>query len=705
MKIPNDYEERLYAGVLGKIIGVYLGRPFENWTYDQIMADLGEINYYVHERLNKPLIVTDDDISGTFTFFRALEDYGDNRELTAEQIGQSWLNYIIEGRTILWWGGMGNSTEHTAFLRLKAGTPAPQSGSIELNSQVVAEQIGAQIFIDAWGMACPGDPELAADFARRAGSVSHDGEAIYGAQVVAAIEAQAFAESNIDNLLDTAVSFIPKDSVIYRLIDDLRDWHGRDGDWRLTRDRIVADYGYDKYGGNVHMVPNHALIVLALLYSEDDFQRALTIVNTCGWDTDCNSGNVGCIMGTKNGLAGIDAGPDWRRPVADRLYVSAADGGRAVTDAVRETYTISKAARALANQPIESPKNGARFHFELPGSVQGFMLEESPESDGTAEIENVVGHSASGNHSLAIRYNQLAVGRMTRVATPTFIPPEAIEMPGYELMASPTLYSGQTVQARLTADEENCQTVTCTLYIQVYGADDALVMRRGETCEVSPGGEGLFKWKVDPTDGAPIAAVGIEVSSDAGASGVVYLDYLTWDGTPEVSLIEPSSGGTMWKRAWIDAVDSAITSRADVQAYRIMQNHDTGLFIQGTREWENYSFSATVSPHLAKEAGVAVCVQGLKRFYALLLCDDGKARLIKELDGRTELAAKEFAWDWDTDYELNLEAAGSNLVACVGGDVVFEYSDTDRPLLTGSVALVCTEGRVDFQDVSVGGRK
>ena len=702
--IPNDYEERLYAGVLGKIVGVYLGRPFENWTYDQIMADLGEINYYVHERLNKPLIVTDDDISGTFTFFRALADYGDNSELTPQQIGQSWLNYIIEGRTILWWGGMGNSTEHTAFLRLKAGTPAPQSGSIELNSQVVAEQIGAQIFIDAWGMACPGNPELAVEFARRAASVSHDGEAIYGAQVVAAIEAQAFAESNIDNLLDTAVGFIPKDSVIYRLIDDLRDWHQRDGDWRLTRERIAANYGYDKYGGNVHMVPNHALIVLALLYSEDDFQRALTIVNTAGWDTDCNSGNVGCIMGIKNGLAGIDAGPDWRRPVADRLYISAADGGRAVTDAVRETYTISKAARALANQPIESPKNGARFHFELPGSVQGFTLEESPESDGTAVIENVVGNSVSGTRSLAIRYNQLAVGRMARVATPTFIPPEAIDMPGYQLMASPTLYSGQTVQARLTADKENCQTVTCTLYIQVYGADDALVMRRGETHEVSPGGEALFNWKVDPTDGAPIAAVGIEVSSDAGASGVVYLDYLTWKGTPELSLIKPSSGGTMWKRAWIDAVDNAITSRAGVAAYRIMQNHDTGLFIQGTREWENYSFSALVNPHLAKEAGIAVCVQGLKRYYALLLCDDGKLRLIKELDGRRKIAEKEFAWNWDTDYELRLEAAGSNLIACIDGNVVFEYSDTNRPLLTGSVALVCTEGRVDFRDVSVRGR-
>ena len=58
----------------------------------------------------------------------------------------------------------------------------------------------------------------------------------------------------------------------------------------------------------------------------------------------------------------------------------------------------------------------------------------------------------------------------------------------------------------------------------------------------------------------------------------------------------------------------------------------------------------------------------------------------------------------DTDYELRLEAAGSNLIACIDGNVVFEYSDTNRPLLTGSVALVCTEGRVDFRDVSIRGR-
>src|SRR5450432_1351520 len=163
MPHPTDYIERVYAGVLGKIIGVYLGRPFEGWTYDRIMAELGEVNYYVHEKRGTPLVVTDDDISGTFTFLRAMEDYGCSRDLTAEQIGQTWLNYLIEKRTVLWWGGMGNSTEHTAYLRLKHGMKAPESGSIAANGKVVAEQIGAQIFIDGWGMIAPGDPELAAE--------------------------------------------------------------------------------------------------------------------------------------------------------------------------------------------------------------------------------------------------------------------------------------------------------------------------------------------------------------------------------------------------------------------------------------------------------------------------------------------------------------------------------------------------------------
>ena len=67
MKVPKDYLEKVYSGILGKLIGVYLGRPFEGWTYQKIIKNIGPIEYFVHKKFDVPLVVTDDDISGTFT--------------------------------------------------------------------------------------------------------------------------------------------------------------------------------------------------------------------------------------------------------------------------------------------------------------------------------------------------------------------------------------------------------------------------------------------------------------------------------------------------------------------------------------------------------------------------------------------------------------------------------------------------------------
>jgi len=714
MPIPHDYEERVYAGVLGKLIGVYLGRPFEGWTYERIMAELGEVWYYVHEKLGKLLIVTDDDVAGTFTFLRALPDYGNVRDVTPAQIGQTWLNYIIEERTILWWGGMGNSTEHTAYLRLKRGMPAPRSGSMTLNGKVVAEQIGAQIFIDGWAMVAPGDPQLAADLARRAASVSHDGEAVYGAQVLAAMEAQAFVEPDIGKLLDTGVSFIPKDSVLYRMISDVREWRAQEPDWRAARERLAAHYGYDKYGGNCHVVPNHGLIILSLLYGDDDFQKTLMIVNTGGWDTDCNSGNAGCLMGIKNGLAGIEAGPDWRGPVADRLYLSTADGGRAITDAAAETYHIVNIGRALAGREPVAPKGGARFHFELPGAVQGFMpdvliREDSVESRGTVTIENVTGHSRRGTRSLALRCHHLAPGRVARVATPTFIPPEAATMPGYSLIASPTLYPGQTVRAGVEADAGNGAPVACRLYLRVYGADDSLVCVYGPEAVLAPGAAHGFTWRV-PDVGGPIAEIGVECSAGkpgfsqkpgflgGRANGTLYLDYIAWDGAPDVIWTRPVHNGTLWRRAWVNGVDEFPSWG---EPYRLIQNEGRGLLIQGTREWGDYRVSADVTPHMAEAAGVAVRVQGMRRYYALLLCRQGQARLIKALDGDTVLAEADFPWEFGQTHDLSLEAVSTRLRAWIDGRLLFEVNDADRPLTVGAVALICEEGRTATTAVRV----
>jgi ADP-ribosylglycohydrolase len=184
--IPADYVERVYAGVLGKLIGVYVGRPFEGWTHQRVMQELGHIRYYVHQKFNLPLVVTDDDVSGTFVFIRAMEEHGVSVDLSAEEIGETWLNNTVEKKSIFWWGGRGVSTEHTAYLNLKPGIKAPASGSISTNGRAVAEQIGAQIFIDGWALMSPGNPSLAAKLAGAAGSVSHDGDSVSAAKLWAA---------------------------------------------------------------------------------------------------------------------------------------------------------------------------------------------------------------------------------------------------------------------------------------------------------------------------------------------------------------------------------------------------------------------------------------------------------------------------------------------------------------------------------------
>lgn len=670
MSLPPDYLERVYAGLLGKLIGVYMGRPIEGWTYERISAEIGEVWGYVHDRLGVSLIVTDDDISGTLAFLRALPEHGLDHPPTPAQIGQTWLNNIVEGKAILWWGGLGVSTEHTAYLRLKAGIPAPESGSAARNGRVIAEQIGAQIFIDGWAMVAPGDPERAADLARRAASVSHDGEAIYGAQVVAAMEALAFVEPRLERLHDEALRLIPADSTIARLIDDLRAQRAASDDWRAARAMLAARYGYDRYGGICHMVPNHGVIHLSLLYGGDDFRRALMIANTCGWDTDCNAGNVGCLLGIKGGLAVID--PDLRAPLADQLYLPTADGGRAITDAAREAVWIADLGRALAGAPPLRLKDGARFHFALPGALHGFR---SP----TAQLDNPGG-------ALRIRFHGEA-----RVETPTFIPPEAIAMEGYPLLASPALYPGQRIQAALRVPAEGAAALTAQLSIAIYGTGDAVERIDGPAIELAPGEAGTLAWRIPETDGAPIWAVGLVVRAAAPEAATALLDRLTWDGMPELIIKRPAGGGALWRRAWVDGVDGM--PDFGVHTVQIVQNEGTGLAIYGDSAWDDYEVELTAHPGLCEGAGIAVRVGGMRRWYALMFEAGGCVQWVKRLDDAvTVLGEAAFDWQIDGAYRLRLRVEGARLRAWLNGEPLFALEDGDRPLLRGAIGLICRRG-------------
>jgi hypothetical protein len=531
--------------------------------------------------------------------------------------------------------------------------------------------------------------------------VSHGGEALYGAQVVAALESQAFVESDLRVLLDTAVSFIPRDSVIYRMIAELRELREREPDWRQAYQWLKGNYGYDKYGGNCHMIPNHGLIILSLLYGDDSFHKALMVVNTCGWDTDCNSANVGCIMGIKNGLAGIAAGADLRGPVADRLYLPTAEGGSAVTDAVTQAVYLANIGRALAGEAPLAPKGGARFHFELPGAVQAFMPEASIDSAGTTRLENVTGHSALGERSLAIRYTCVAHARPARAATATWLSEESVRMPGYGVVASPTLHPGQVLRARVETDAENPAEVTCRMYLRIFGAQDTLERIYGPEALLAPGAAQEYGWTVPDIGGYPIAEVGFEIASDARADGSVYLDYLTWDGMPTTTLTR-TPGGKLWRRTWVDGV-SDFNAWAP-EPFRLVQDEGTGLIAQGSKQWRDYRVTADVTPHMVEAAGVAARVQGMRRYYALQLKRGNAVQLIRMVDKPKLLAEATLEWAFGERHTLTLEVQGTRIQGYVDGRRLFDVTDAavpDGALADGAVGLVVTEGRTATDTVRV----
>jgi ADP-ribosylglycohydrolase len=656
---PEDYAERVYAGVLGKAIGVYAGAPFEGWSHEAIAGRFGEIDRYVHAEVGRPVVAPDDDISGTFTFFRALEEHGFDPALTSKQIGDTWLNLVLEGRTILWWGGVGMSTEHTAYHRLKQGIPAPESGSIALNGRQVAEQIGAQIFIDAWGLLCPGDPERAADFAQRAARVSHDGEAVFAARVVAALVALAFTSKDVRYMVDAGAESAPPDSTIAAVIRDVCAWYDQGLDWRSGFARIRERYGYDRYPGPCHVVPNHAVVIHALLHGAGDFGRTLLVANGCGWDTDCNSGNAGCIAGVFGGLAGLDAGYDWRGPVGDRLYLPSADGGRCVTDAVREALEIVRAHHRMRGEPCaETPRNALCF----PGSTQGF-------ASGDAALAN----DGSG---LAIR----PYGERGRALTAVFPPSEAFNLGGYSMVASPSLYPGQVLRARAAGSGR------ARLVVAGNGPGDVPVESRGPWT----GPEADLVWRVPANAGYPILEAGVEVEGPEAR-----LEWLTWDGEPEADLGAPETG-ELWRRAWVCGASEMSHSLAP---FVVTQNGGPALVTQGERSWRNVAVEARVRTPLAASVGVALHVQGLRRYVALRLDADGMARLVLVYDSERVLAQATFDWRSCQTLTLRLEGYGAELLGSVNEMDLLRASDST--LECGAIGLLLAEGTVIVDSVRV----
>ena len=687
----RSIEERTYAGVLGKLIGVYLGRAVEGWRYEDIRERFGEIRNFVHHEVGMPLIVPDDDLSGSFVFFRSLEDHDYDPQLSARQIGETWLNYIIEERTILWWGGMGRSTEHTAYLRLKQGYPAPESGSSQLNGRGMAEQIGAQIFIDPWALANPDRPERAARLARAAASVSHDGIAIECAAFLAVLEALSFTERDAERVLEAGLSYV-EDAHLRDLVGQVRERCVTAGDWRAVRDWIEHEHGYARYPGNCPMVTNHLSVLMSFLMGGDDFQESICIAASAGWDTDCNAGNVGCWNGIRLGLAALNAGVDLRAPVADRLYAVSADGGECLSDAVRETRRILRAAAALDG--AEPVTQQPRYAFEFPGAAQGWL----PDDAGAPHRQALTRLSNEAGDGLEIAFKGLAPGTFARLRVQTFAHPEPTgrrDTSYFEVLASPTLYETQTVRAVVECGAG--PTPDWRFFVQQFDGAGAIHTCYSEPYELRPGHNDL-RWELPAHGGHPIYHMGIELSSGRRIGGAVRLRSLDWSGAPRAySMAEsmtlspdltPWTTNTPWLRAFLQSARHVAPDYTTT--FSLSHPDDNGLITIGTRDWADYRVSSQITLVGQRTAGLVARARGHRRYYAAVY-QGGEAQIWRRRDADCAILARQRCEiPFDEPLEFAFSLCGDQLEFAIEGQHLLRA--TDDQFVSGGAGFIVEEG-------------
>ncbi len=703
MAMKREYIEKIYAGLLGKIIGIRMGAPVEGWSREQIQNIYGDLDGYPTDYKE---FAADDDSNGPLFLLRALEDCGKWEQMEPQDVADALLNYAPFEHGFFWWGGYGVSTEHTAYLNLRNGIQAPESGSIKQNGRTMAEQIGGQIFIDSWGLVTPGNPDLAAALAKKAASVTHDGNGVYGGIFVAACISCAFMQQDIPKIIEKGLSYIPKDCEYAKTVRAVMEYHsGHRESWESCYRFIFENYGYDKYPGVCHIIPNIAVMILALLYGNGNFSDTLNICNRCGWDTDCNAGNLGTIMGVYCGLSAIDD-RKWRKPINDFLVCSGVLGSLNIMDIPYGASYIAKLAAALAKEELPEPfsticrKRIHSCHFEYPGSTHAIRVrsEHLHTSDLYPELDyhlvNTDESAATGSRSLKVTANGLQGGENLFIYQKTYYGPEDFHDSRYDPAFSPTVYPGQIIHGCVMLPEYGTEALV-GLYARERHTD---TIYQGDVIELKKGQWENLSYRIPQIDGGLIEEIGVCVRIKAdrgkGVTAAALLDHLYADGTPCYSIRMEQEKEELWT-----IVHREVSQFTRLKGLCYLEEgnlhlscSDFGEVYTGKYDAQNYRAEFAVTPLTGEKHLAIVRVQGARRAYAAALLPEGKAGILKNENGYRILQTVDFPWTAGREYRIAVQAEDDIIKLEINGEELLTWQDREGPYLTGAVGLGVLEG-------------
>ncbi|HUR15055.1 MAG TPA: ADP-ribosylglycohydrolase family protein [Mycobacteriales bacterium] len=330
----QEVARRVETAWYARVCGCILGKPFEfDPTLDELRGVLepaGEwpLTDYVTEETNARLrqpqpqwpelvreriayVCEDDDLNYTVLAMLLLERHG--TAFTHDDVRRLWLLQLPVLATF--------GPERTQLLAAGMASLGDQGGSWAQVLNPTDEHCGALIRADAYGWACPGDPELAASLAHRDATVTHRRTGVYATMWVAAALACALVSDPADRLgpFRAALGFVPQQSrfaAIVReslgLVEDASDW---EAGYRAVHGRF-GEYSHCRVYQEVGTLMNTARFAR-------DVGHGLGLQVCQGNDTDSFGATAGSYLGALLGPEAFDR-DHWTSRFGDRIHLALA---------------------------------------------------------------------------------------------------------------------------------------------------------------------------------------------------------------------------------------------------------------------------------------------------------------------------------------------------------------------------------------------
>jgi ADP-ribosylglycohydrolase len=201
-----------------------------------------------------------------------------------------------------------------ALARIRKGTLPPKSGEGPLGAT-----LSARIRIEPWGLLASSS-EQARAWAEADASITSHGVGKDDAVFVAGALAAARDGATLDRAIQFGIAGAGEE---YRGAFELGQEAKAAGRslreaWAEAKARFLDPIDHEDAW--VFSLPNAALMGIALAYAEGDPVRVLRLAAHLGWDSDCNAGTLGAILGAVGGPEAFPEG--WRARLGDRLRVA-----------------------------------------------------------------------------------------------------------------------------------------------------------------------------------------------------------------------------------------------------------------------------------------------------------------------------------------------------------------------------------------------